>query len=233
MLGNGASRAREECSFRQITAARYETYVEIPFAQPVAGVASVRSPRRAARALLPMSRQARGLGRIFRPRSRDKRTGEVTELLDLVDRVLRAQRAITVSPRAPRKPGGRATAVEAAPGGTWAAGTFIGPQRDRTTFDDLAQMVIDDYKANGKAVARSYRGRDQPPPGHVRGDEGHRHHRRPGHRLHGRPEGRAGRQLPTVNRRALRSAAACFRLGERAGKVAGRPYVRPPARGQC
>src|SRR6266446_7931967 len=33
----------------------------------------------AARALLPMSRQARGLGRIFRPRSRDKRTGEVTE----------------------------------------------------------------------------------------------------------------------------------------------------------
>src|SRR6266436_9164457 len=33
----------------------------------------------AARALLPMSRQARGLGRIFRPRSRDKRTGQMKE----------------------------------------------------------------------------------------------------------------------------------------------------------
>ena len=31
------------------------------------------------RALRPMSRQARGLGRIFRPRSRDKRTGQVKE----------------------------------------------------------------------------------------------------------------------------------------------------------
>ena len=33
----------------------------------------------AARAFFPMSRQVRGLGRIFRPRSRDKRTGQVKE----------------------------------------------------------------------------------------------------------------------------------------------------------
>jgi hypothetical protein len=100
------------------------------------------------RVLLPMSRQARGLGRIFRPRSRDKRTGEVTEYsIWWIEYSVRSQQYRESSHS--RNPVVARQLLKQRLGDV-AAGTFIGPQRDRTTFDDLAQMVIDDYKANGK-----------------------------------------------------------------------------------
>src|SRR5713101_124165 len=100
-----------------------------------------REPTATERARLPMSRQARGLGRIFRPRSRDKRTGQVNEFSMRSQQYRESSRS--------RNPVVARQLLKQRLGDV-AAGTFIGPQRDRTTFDDLAQMVVDDYKANGK-----------------------------------------------------------------------------------
>lgn len=174
-----------------------------------------------ARARLPMSRLARGLGRIFRPRSRDKRTGQVKEFsIWWIEYSVRSQQYRESSHS--RKPVVARQLLKQRLGDV-AAGTFIGPQRDRTTFDDLAQMVIDDYKANGK------RSLD-------RIEDAINHLRVPfggmkaiditADRATAYTAARKAEQAAnaTVNRE-LSALRRMFRLGERAGKVAGRPYV--------
>ena len=178
-------------------------------------------PTAAARALLPMSRLARGLGRIFRPRSRDKRTGQMKEFsIWWIEYSVRSQQYRESSHA--RNPVVARQLLKQRLGDV-AAGTFIGPQRDRTTFEDLAQMVIDDYKANGK------RSLD-------RIEDAINHLRVPfggmkaiditADRVTAYTAARKAQQAAnaTINRE-LSALRRMFRLGERAGKVAGRPYV--------
>jgi integrase len=180
-----------------------------------------REPPAAARASLPMSRQARGLGRIFRPRSRDKRTGQVTEYsIWWIEYSVRSEQ-YRESSRSRNPVVARQLLKQRL--GDVAAGTFIGPQRDRTTFDDLAQMVIDDYKANGKRSLD----RIEDAINHLRVSFGGMKaiditaDRVTAYTAARKAEHAAN---ATVNRE-LSALRRMFRLGERAGKVAGRPYV--------
>jgi len=175
-----------------------------------------------------MSRQARGLGRIFRPRSRDKRTGQMKEFsIWWIEYSVRSEQ-YRESSRSRNPVVARQLLKQRL--GDVAAGTFIGPQRDRTTFEDLAQMVVDDYKANGK------RSLD-------RIEDAINHLRVPfggmkaiditADRVTAYTAARKTEQAAnaTVNRE-LSALRRMFRLGERAGKVAGRPLRRPPPGGQ-
>jgi hypothetical protein len=178
-------------------------------------------PTAAGRAFLPMSRQARGLGRIFRPRSRDKRTGQMKEFsIWWIEYSVRSQQ-YRVSSHSRNPVVARQLLKQHL--GDVAAGTFIGPQRDRTTFEDLAQMVVDDYKANGKRSLD----RIEDAINHLRITfGGMKAIDITADRVTAYTAGRKAEQAAnaTVNRE-LSALRRMFRLGERAGKVAGRPYV--------
>jgi len=168
-----------------------------------------------------MSRHARGLGRIFRPRSRDKRTGEMKEFsVWWIEYSVRSEQ-YRESSRSRNPVVARQLLKQRL--GDVAAGTFIGPQRDRTTFEDLVRMIVDDYKANGKRSLD----RIEDAIGHLRIPfGGMKAVDITADRVTGYVVARKAEQAAnaTVNRE-LSALRRMFRLGERAGKVAGRPHV--------
>jgi len=168
-----------------------------------------------------MSKQVRGLGRIFRPRGRDKRTGEQKEFaIWWIEYCVRSKQ-YRESSHSTNAAVARQLLKQRL--GELAAGTFIGPQRDRTTFDDLAQMVSDDYRANGKRSLD----RIEDAINHLRVQFGGMKaiditaDRVTAYTAARKREKAAN---ATVNRE-LSALRRMFRLGERAGKVATRPYI--------
>lgn len=95
----------------------------------------------------------RGLGRVFRPTFKDRKTGERKEIPTWWIQ-------FSVNGKCVRKSSGsdnRAVAVRLlkAQLAEAAQGKNVGPQVDRTAFEDLARILIDDYKANGRRSLES------------------------------------------------------------------------------
>jgi len=98
---------------------------------------------------------ARGLGNVYQPTYRDKRTGELKKvatwwIVYSVNGRRIAEKALDASGRASTN---RADAVRLLKEklGDAAAGKPVGPQLDRTTVGDLLAMVEADYKANSRS----------------------------------------------------------------------------------
>jgi Phage integrase family len=95
----------------------------------------------------------RGVGRVYRPSWRDKKSGEIKQSPNWW---------IAYSVRGTLKREPAHTSKEAVASkllrkrlGEIALGKPVGPDIERTTFEDLAAMVVSDYKANGrKSLAR-------------------------------------------------------------------------------
>lgn len=90
----------------------------------------------------------RGLGRVFRPTFKDRKTGERKEIPTWWIQ-------FSVNGKCVRKSSGsdnRAVAVRLlkAQLAEAAQGKNVGPQVDRTAFEDLALMLVNDYRANGR-----------------------------------------------------------------------------------
>jgi integrase len=89
----------------------------------------------------------RGFGSVYQPTYRDKKTGEIKKQAVWWIQYCRHGQVI-------REPSGArdekvAWKLLKRRHGEMAAGKPVGPDVNRTTFDDMAAMVINDYKANG------------------------------------------------------------------------------------
>ena len=92
--------------------------------------------------------KTRGLGFIFQPTYRDKTTGEKKTVVTWwISYSIHGQRHKENAKSANRADGVRLLKQRI---GEAAQGRPVGSQIDRTTFDDLAQMLFDDYRANGR-----------------------------------------------------------------------------------
>jgi integrase len=166
---------------------------------------------------------ARGEGTLFKKRTRDPVTGEVRE-----GSIWYAQVYLAVLGRH-RKRSTRTSDEQKARrflakwkaeilGGAWL------PDAERTTFDDLAEMLSDDYAANGRKSAR----RLGSTFAHLRPAFGHLRARViTSDRITAYTRARLaeGAKPASVNRE-LAALRRMFRLGEIAGKVARRPHVQ-------
>ena len=171
---------------------------------------------------------ARGLGNVYQPSYRDKRTGEMKKvatwwIVYSVNGRRIAEKALDASGRASTN---RADAVRLLKEklGDAAAGKPVGPQLDRTTVAELLAMVEADYKAN----SRSSVDRVEDAGIHVKEFFGTESKARDvtsdrvtafaAHRL------AEGAKAATVNYE-MAILRRGFRLGARAGKVGTRPEI--------
>jgi len=163
----------------------------------------------------------RGLGRVFQPYYKDRRTGARRQVATWsIEYCYRG--------RQHREPAGstnRADAVRLLKRrlGELGAGRFVGRAVEKTTFDDLAEMLLTDFRINGRRSLD----RVEDALTHLRGMFA-------GWRA---LDLTADRVAAYVNRRQAERAANAtinrelsglkrmFRLGERAGRVTGRPYI--------
>ncbi|HVA76592.1 MAG TPA: site-specific integrase [Candidatus Binataceae bacterium] len=95
----------------------------------------------------------RGLGRVFRPTYKDRSTGERKEIPTWWVQ-------FSVNGRCIRKSSGsdnRASAIRFLKAQISEAtqGKNVAPEVDRTTFEDLAKILVNDYKANGRRSIES------------------------------------------------------------------------------
>ena len=166
-------------------------------------------------------KQTRGLGFVYQPIYVDKRTGErKTAATWWVQYSVRGKRY-----RESSRSSNRNMAVKLLKDrlGAAAQGRPVGPKVDRTKFDDLARMLVEDYRANGRRSLERIEGALK----HLRGFFGDHFalditsDRITSYIKWRQDEGAAA---ATINRElaALRRA---FRLAARAGKVALRPEV--------
>jgi integrase len=166
-------------------------------------------------------KQTRGLGFVYQPIYVDKRTGErKTAATWWVQYSVRGKRYRESSGSSNRN-----LAVKLLKDrlGAAAQGRPVGPNVDRTKFEDLARMLIEDYRANGRRSLERIEGALK----HLRGFFGDHFalditsDRITSYIKWRQDEGAAA---ATINRElaALRRA---FRLAARAGKVALRPEV--------
>ena len=95
-------------------------------------------------------KKTRGLGFVYQPTYVDKRTGERrTAATWRVQYPIRGKRF-----RESSGSSNQADAVKLLKRriGEAAQGKPVGPNVERTTFEDLARILLDDYKANGRAA---------------------------------------------------------------------------------
>lgn len=92
--------------------------------------------------------KARGLGRIYQPRYRDRKTGERrTSPTWWIDYSFRGTKHRESSRSCKRQDAIRLLKKRL---GEIGQGRFIGPDIDRTTFEDLAKIITDDYSVNDR-----------------------------------------------------------------------------------
>jgi site-specific recombinase XerD len=169
----------------------------------------------------PVVRRERGSGGLFREVRRDPATGEKVR-----------STVWTMKLRVGGKPLKRSSGKTSRPAAAkelekWKAevlqGTWV-PDADKTTFDDLATILKDEYKANGRRSAD----RVEDSVGHLRAFFGGYCRARAittarvlAYVAHRKGAGAAN---ATCNRE-LAALKRMFRLGEKAGKVARRPWI--------
>lgn len=166
-------------------------------------------------------KQTRGLGLVYQPTYLDKRTGEhKTAATWWIQYYIRGRRY-------PESSGStnRPDAVNLLKRriGDVGQGRGIGPQAEKTTFEHLAQILIDDYRANGRPSLK----RIKAAIGHLRKFFGDAYpldmtSDRIASSVAYRQEENAA--AATVNRE-LAALKRAFRLAEKAGKVLKRPEV--------
>jgi integrase len=166
-------------------------------------------------------RQTRGLGFVYQPVYLDKRTGErKTAATWWVQYSVRGKRF--------RESSGSSNRVDAVKLlkrriGDASQGRTIGPQAEKTRFKQLTQMLIDDYRANGRRSLKRMRAS----VGHLLaffGDEFAMDitgDRIASYIVYRQDEKAAA---ATINRE-LAALKRAFRLGEKVGKVIQRPEV--------
>jgi integrase len=172
---------------------------------------------------------ARGLGNVYQPTYRDKRTGELKKvatwwIVYSVNGRRIAEKALDAAGRASTN---RADAVRLLKEklGDAAAGKPVGPQLDRTTVGELLAMVEADYKANSRSSLdrvedagihlKAFFGAGE---GKARDVTSDRVTAFAAHRLD------EGAKAATVNYE-MAILRRGFRLGARAGKVGMRPEI--------
>jgi integrase len=166
-------------------------------------------------------KQTRGLGFVYQPIYVDKRTGErKTAATWWVQYSVRGKRF--------RESSGSSNRVDAVKLlkrriGDAGQGRTIGPQTEKTRFKQLTQMLIDDYRANGRRSLK----RIKASVGHLLaffGDEFAMDVT--GDRIASYVANRQDEKAaPATINRELAALKRAFRLGERVGKVIQRPEV--------
>ncbi len=92
--------------------------------------------------------KTRGLGRVYQPRYRDRKTGEKrTSPTWWIDYSFRGTKYRESSQSNKRPDAVRLLKKRL---GEIGRGRFIGPNLERTTFEDLAKIITDDYEVNGR-----------------------------------------------------------------------------------
>jgi integrase len=99
-----------------------------------------------------MSRRDRGVGRIFQHRYKDDRTGAWKRTKVWWIAYNRHGKEYQESSRSTHRPD--AVRLLKKRLGEIGSGQFIGPDADRTTFEDLEQGLLDDYRVNGRKSTR-------------------------------------------------------------------------------
>lgn len=166
-------------------------------------------------------KRARGEGRIFQPSYTDKATKKRRKASTWYVRYWRNGTQITEATHSTKR--GDAVKLLQSRLADLRAGRPTGPEIERTTFDDLAAMVRDDYAVNGKRSAK----RVGECLVHVAtAFEGVKALDITGDRITAYVRGRQdeGAANATINRE-LAALKRGFRLGERAGRVGRRPYI--------
>ncbi len=163
----------------------------------------------------------RGSGSLFHDTYRDKATGEKVKCATWTMK-------LWVSGKALKKPSGTTSrSVAAKQLEKWKAevlqGTYV-PDADKTTFDDLATLLTNEYKANGRRSTD----RVEDAIGHLRAfftaycrARAITTDRVLAYVRHRQEQGAAN---ATVNRE-LSALKRMLRLGEKVGKVARRPHI--------
>ena len=94
----------------------------------------------------------KGLGFVYQPTFKDRKTGEVrtspTWWISYSHRGKRVRESNNSDKR------GDALKLLKKKLADLGAGRAVGPDADRTTFDDLAAILVNDYKANGRRSLR-------------------------------------------------------------------------------
>jgi hypothetical protein len=168
-----------------------------------------------------LMKKARGDGLVYQPTYIDKRTGErKTASTWWVQYFVKGTR-FRESSNSRGRPGAEAflrQRLEAA-----AQGNPVGPKAGKATFEDLAKILLDDYRANGRRSVE----RVEDAVGHLRRFFERTHASQISSDFiarHVRTRQQEGAAPATINRElgALRRA---FRLAQSAGKVAFRPEI--------
>jgi hypothetical protein len=162
----------------------------------------------------------RGSGSLFRERYRDRTTGQLKVCRTWMMKLWVGGKPLKRSTRTTSR------AVASRQLGQWKAqlrqGTYV-PAADQTRFDDLATLLIDEYRANArKSLGRAEAGVD-----HLKGFfAGWRAQAISTDRVlayvRHRQQQRAANA--TINRE-LAALKRMFRLGERAGRIVRRPFI--------
>ncbi len=163
----------------------------------------------------------RGFGSIYQPRWRDRKTGETKESPTLWISYFHRGRLHRESSHSTNR--NDAVRLLKKRHAEIAAGKPVGPDIDKTTFEDMAAMLIIDYKANGRwSVARV-----EDAINHLReffGDS--RAVEITGDRV---PHYVTARQAEKAANSTINAELAAlgrmFTLGKRAGKIGDKPYI--------
>ncbi|MBI2215742.1 MAG: tyrosine-type recombinase/integrase [Candidatus Rokubacteria bacterium] len=165
--------------------------------------------------------KTRGLGRVFQPKYRDRTTGEKkVSAVWWVEYYHRGQKHRESSGSTNRADAVRL--LKRRLGEIGRGHPIIGRDVDRVTFDDLAAMLVNDYKANERRSLK----RIGTASTHLRGVFAGRAVDITPDRITAYVTGRQteGAANATINRE-LAALKRMLRLGERAGKVVARPYI--------
>ncbi len=165
--------------------------------------------------------KVRGMGRTYRPKYRSRKTGKLKEIPTWWIQYCHRGKNFRESAHSTKESDARNLLRKRH--GEMGKGHFVGPQVEKTTFDDMADMLVNDYKANG----RSSLTRAEDANGHLKGFFGGDKavdittDRVTAYVTSRQAEGAAN---ATINKE-LAALKRMFKLAEVARKVAYRPYI--------